>query len=551
VKLVISVNHRGARPLTTHERFTRIACVQLDARLPDFCTQVIMPRYGLPLIGSLLQQAGYEVRVFIEHVAPPDLDWVLGADVILFSALTGAANRTYELARWLRQRTKAPLIIGGEHASSFTDDALDWFDYAVRREGDGLILDLIHALEEHGRAEGLPGISYRAANGQKVHPPPGPVPRELDAVQDLGIIHGYPREDGLRLLLSRRKAKIICVQATRGCPYHCSFCVTPRLFGFSYRFRDVEAVIDDIRRKLPYGREFLFVDNLFALNKAHTLKLLDRMIEEGIGERAEFTCFCRVEIGDNPEMLERMHRAGIRTICLGLESINDQTLQSIDKRQSLEDTVRAIHAIQRAGIHVSGSFLAGAEADTRESLLATVDFVIEHGLRSFFYISLWYYPGDPRSPLIPQREIMTSFDYLTGHFVTHFPALMKPSTLQRTLVDAQRRFWSLSRAARFAARGQAGTALHLAAHRYAFTEVERHQLEYAASLEAIEDGYYDSGERLLMDRILQRELDPIVKRGLESGVVALDTLPGERPGRAEPDLAAIAAGDAREEAHAR
>ena len=514
--------------MRTERRFTRIACVQLDARLPDFCTRVIMPRYGLPVIGSLLQQAGYEVRVFIEHVAAPDLDWVLGADVILFSALTGAANRTYALAEWLRERTKAPLVLGGEHASSFTDDALDWFDYVVRREGDGLILELIHALEEGRSAEGLAGISYRTADGRKVHAPPGPVPRELDAVHDLGLIHGYPREDGLQLLRRRGKVKIICVQATRGCPYHCSFCVTPRLFGFSYRFRDVEAVIADIQGKLPYGREFLFVDNLFALNKAHTHKLLDRMIAEGIGEQAEFTCFCRVEIGKDAPMLEKMYRAGMRTICLGLESISEETLQSIDKRQSLEDTVRAIRAIQQAGIHVSGSFIAGSEADTRKSLLDTVDFVIEHGLRSFFFISQWYYPGDPRAPLVPQRQIMPSFDYLTGHFVTHFPARMKPSTLQRTIVEAQRRFWSLSRAARLAASGQVGTALHIAAHRYAFSDVERHQLEYAAYLESIENGYYDAGERLRMDRILTRELDPIVKRGAESGVVALDTAPGER-----------------------
>lgn len=527
----------------TDKRFTRIACVQLDARLPDFCSRVIMPRYGLPLIGSLLKQAGYEVRVFIEHVAPPDLDWVLGADAILFSALTGAANRTYQLADWLRQRTKAPLIIGGEHASSFTDDALDWFDYAVRREGDGVILELIRALEEGRSVEGLPGISYRAADGRRVHTPPGPVPRELDAVHDLGIIHGYPREDGLRLLLTRRKAKIICVQATRGCPYHCSFCVTPRLFGFSYRFRDIEAVVDDIKRKLPYGREFLFVDNLFALNKARTHKLLDRMIEEGIGERGEFTCFCRVEIGKDPAMLEKMHRAGIRTICLGLESISEDTLQSIDKRQSMEDTLRAIRAIQQAGIHVSGSFIAGSEGDTRKSLLDTVDYVIEHGLHSFFYISLWYYPGDPRSPLVPQRHIMPSFDYLTGHFVTHFPALMKPSTLQRTIVEAQRRFWSLSRAAKSAAGGELGTALHLAAHRYAFHDVERHQLEYAAYLESIEHGYYDADERLRMDRIMSRELDPIVKRCATSGVVALDTAPGQRLARTVGDVVASIEGE--------
>lgn len=498
----------------------RIACIQLESRFPDFCTHVLMPRYGLPVIGSVLSEAGYEVRVFIEQVAPPDLDWVASADLIVFSALTGAANRSYALADRLRSRTTVPFVIGGEHASSFTDDALDHFDYAIRGEGDEAILQLVHALEEGSPVDAVPGLSYRS--GQTTVHNPAAVPHRLDTVHDLSLIHGYPREDGLALLLRRGKVKIICVQATRGCPYLCSFCVTPRLFGFSYRLRGIDAVIADIRNKLQYGHDFLFVDNLFALNRRFTEELLDRMIAEGFGERNVFTCFCRVEIGKDPALLAKMRRAGITTICMGLESINDTTLLGIDKRQSLADTVRAIGAVQAAGIHVSGSFIAGSEEDTRESLLRTADWVVEQGLRSFYYISMWYYAGDPRSPVSPQRQIMPDFDHLTGHFVSHFPARMKPSTLQRTIVDAQRRFWSLSRAAGRAAHGDPGDALHLAAHRFAFHAVEKQQLEYARFLESIEGGYYDAGERLQMDRIATREPDPIVRRAVASGVVQLD-----------------------------
>lgn len=500
---------------------TRIACIQLESRFPDFCTRVLMPRYGLPVIGSLLSKAGYEVRVFIEQAAPPDLDWVASADLILFSALTGAATRTYALADQLRTRTTVPFVIGGEHASSFTEDALDHFDYAIRGEGDEAILQLVHALEEGGPVDAIPGLSYRS--GQTAVHNPAVVPHQIDTVHDLSLIHGYPREDGLALLLKRRKVKVICIQASRGCPYLCSFCVTPRLFGFSYRLRTIDSVMADIRNKLPYGRDFLFVDNLFALNRRFTEELLDRMIAEGIGERNTFTCFCRVEIGKDPALLAKMRRAGITAICLGLESISDTTLRGIDKRQSLADTVRAVRALQEAGIHVSGSFIAGSEGDTRESLLQTADWVIEQGLYSFYYISMWYYAGDPRSPVTPQRQIMPDFDHLTGHFVSHFPARMKPSTLQRTIVDAQRRFWSLSRAAGRAADGDFSGALHLAAHRFAFHSVEKQQLAYAQLLESIEDGYYDADEQLRMDRIATRELDPIVRRAVESGVVTLDS----------------------------
>jgi hypothetical protein len=300
------------------------------------------------------------------------------------------------------------------------------------------------------------------------------------------------------------------------------------LFGYTYRFRDIEAVIDDVRRKLEYGRKFLFVDNLFALNEKRTNALLDRMIEEGFGKRAEFTIFCRVEISDRPDLLEKMYRAGVRTICLGLESINNLTLENINKQQKLTDMVGAIEAIRRAGISPSGSFIAGNDGDTRESLLETAHFAIRAGLNSFYFISLWYYPGDPRCPLIPQRQIVPSFDFCSGHFVTHFPSHMRPSTLQRTIVDAQRIFWDRKRALRLAAHGKFKSAFHVLTHRIAFNPVEKHQLAYANYLESIEQGYYADDGRLIMSRIQKREPDPIVKRAMVAGEVKLDSAKDRR-----------------------
>jgi anaerobic magnesium-protoporphyrin IX monomethyl ester cyclase len=526
-------------------RFKRIACVQLEPRYPDFCSRVIMPRYGLPVIGALLQREGYEVKVFIEHIGPVDREWILGADVILLSALTGAATRTYEFADWLRRHTDAPIVLGGEHGSSFANDSLEWVDYVVRREGDATIVELLHALEEGRPASEIAGISYMR-DGEVVHNDPGEVPDNINVTHDLDIIHGYPKEDGLRLMLKRGMAKLICVQATRGCPYRCSFCVAPRLFGYTYRFRDIEVVIDDVRRKLAYGRNFLFVDNLFALNERRTNALLDRMIEEGFGKRAAFTIFCRVEISEQPEMLEKMYRAGVRTICLGLESINNLTLEGINKQQKLSDMVAAITAIRRAGICPSGSFIAGNDGDTRESLLDTARFAISSDLNSFYFISLWYYPGDPRCPLIPQRQIVPSYDYCTGHFVTHFPSHMRPSTLQRTIVDAQRIFWNRKRALKLALRGEFADAMHLFTHRVAFNAVERHQLAHANYLESIEQGYYDQDERLIMSRIRKREPDPIVKRARAAGEVKLDSAKDrrsaiQRNAEVEQALAAAAA----------
>ncbi len=504
--------------------YKKIACVQYESKMPDFCNMVIMPRYGLPVIGSILDQAGYEVKVFIEHIAEPDKDWIVHADVLLVSSFTGAANRAFEFVDWIRgQKSTMPIILGGEHGSSFAEESLDRVDYVIRGEGDSSILELLQALKKDLPLQNISGLSYRS-NGNIQHNPISKAPENIHVVHDLSLIHEYPVEDGFRLFLKRRRVKLICVQATRGCPFRCNFCVAPRLFGYSYRHRNVDAIIEDIRTKLRYGRRFLFTDNLFAIDRKKTNILLDRMIAEGFGETTQFTSFCRVDIYKSPDILDKMYRAGFRYICLGLESIDDEVLHNIDKRQTRQTIIQAVSIIREAGIHVSSSFIAGNEHDTAETPLKIVDFAIEHDINSLHFISLWYYPGDPDCPFPLERMIIPSFDYCTGSFVTHFPMRMRPSTLQRSIVKAQRRFWSLGRAAKCLVSGNLKRALHLASHRYAYTPVEEKQLEYANHLETIEHGYYDSHESLRLDRISTRPLNPIVARASETGLVKFDSV---------------------------
>ncbi len=171
-------------------KIKRVACVQQESRLPDFCNMVIMPRYGLPVIGALLDQAGYEVKVFIEHVAPPDRDWILGADALLLSCLTGAASRTYEFANWVRARKQMPIVLGGEHGSSFPDEALEWVDYVIRGEGDESIMELFKALEEELPVNKISGLCYWH-DGTKIYNPMKEAPANIDVVHDLSLIHGY------------------------------------------------------------------------------------------------------------------------------------------------------------------------------------------------------------------------------------------------------------------------------------------------------------------------------------------------------------------------
>ena len=102
----------------------KITCIQLGGEFPDLCSRLVMPDYGLPLIGTILSEAGYDVTVYIEHIKPPEWDRIAKSDLICFSTLNGAAGKTYRLAKEIRSRLGIPTIIGGVHASYFPESCL-------------------------------------------------------------------------------------------------------------------------------------------------------------------------------------------------------------------------------------------------------------------------------------------------------------------------------------------------------------------------------------------------------------------------------------------
>ena len=46
----------------------KITCIQLGGEFPDFCHRLVMPDYGLPVIGTILAEAGYDVTVYVEPI---------------------------------------------------------------------------------------------------------------------------------------------------------------------------------------------------------------------------------------------------------------------------------------------------------------------------------------------------------------------------------------------------------------------------------------------------------------------------------------------------
>jgi len=489
----------------------KITLIQLDSATPTLVNHVLMPRFGLPLIATILRDEGYDVVLHIEYISG-NIPWerILESDAVCFSSFSSAARLTHELADRIRAKTDIPLIIGGTHATHFAASALEHFDYVVRAEGDETIVRLLDALFNKTEApENISGLSYRI--GRRVYHNPGPPQvQELSKFSDYSLIKGY--DIPLYKVYLRGYTRIIPIQFSRGCHFKCKFCVVKTMFGPGYRVRDVEAMIKELKDKRKYGRHFMFVDNHFAGNREATKKLLRRIIEEKIN--CKYFCMVRIDITKDDELLNLMQRAGVNELFFGFESINDDTLKAFDKRQTRADIVKAVNKVYDHGMRIYGSFVIGGEDDGPKDVKEIVDFAIENDFLNLGMFPILNYPGvEPDCELIPESRILVpSWDYMTGNFVTYFPKRMKPSTLQREVLEGYRRFYSVFRAFKYLLRLRPRQAAHLLVL-WLFTHrpLQKHMERYIPYLEKVEKGFYDENDNLIESRLEKGTIKSIWK----------------------------------------
>lgn len=487
----------------------RITCIQMSSEFPDFTHRLVMPDYGLPVIGTVLHEAGYDVTMYVENIKAPEWERIAESDLVCFSSLNGGADKLYALADRIKRELDVPIAMGGTHASYYPDTALEHVDYVVFGEGDETILDLVAALSSGTDVSKVDGIGYRE-HGRTVRTKARPGPERFETVPNFDLIEGYPTMGALDMI-RQRKRPLLTAQTSRGCQFKCTFCIVNTMFESGYRKRDVESVIRDLRDKRRYSRDMLLVDNDFAAMRPYTKKLLQRIIEEDLGY--DMVVFSRIEVVKDDEILELMRQAGITHIYQGYESVQPDTLDAYDKHQTVEKIVAAIQKLHSYDFHILGSFVVGADTDTPESLARTVDFVREQDLTYAYFFPIWgHYPEQMNGyrTITPwYRSIFRGWPWCDGNHVTHYPTNLPPSKLQQFIVDAYKSLYSPREVMRAMRRRNYSAARGKAAHWYSWRELEAGMQEHVSFLEELEEGLYDAEGRLREDVLIARvEDDP-------------------------------------------
>ncbi len=166
--------------------------------------------------------------------------------------------------------------------------------------------------------------------------------------------------------------------AGRGCPFECSFCTIINVQGRKSRWRSADDIEALIRANLEQGvRQFFITDDDFARNR-NWEPIIDRCIKLREEEGHHISLLIQVDVLCHkiPRFIEKCARAGVRTVFIGLENINPETLMSVKKRQNkILEYRRMIQEWQSYGCMTIAGYILGFPNDTPESIARDIEVI--------------------------------------------------------------------------------------------------------------------------------------------------------------------------------
>jgi anaerobic magnesium-protoporphyrin IX monomethyl ester cyclase len=445
-----------------------------------------LPRLGLPVLGTILKEKGYEVKIYVEDISPIDWGEVFSADLILISTISSTTPGAYTIAKNIKEnfskrKKDIKIVMGGAHVSFLPEEALqNGADFVIRTEGEKALGELVDWLENDGSKEKLSsilGLSYKI-DEEIFHNPPQTVLPDLDSLPqtDLSLIQGW------------NKPEIIPITTSRGCPFPCTFCSVIKMFGRKYRFRSSDKVIAELEmyyRKYPHAYIFFYDDN-FTADRNRTKKLLREMLHRGI--TPPWTAQARLEVANDSELLELMHKTNCQHLYIGLESVNPETLKEYKKFQNAEDIEKAVKTLHHHKIKVHGMFVLGAEADDRETVKQTVKSAIKWKIDTLQISVLVPLPGTELYYKLKEENRITNFDWTKydGHHVVFRPKKITPLELQiGVMLKAMPKFYSLWQAAKLALKFKWGNLRFRLYGYWMCLKWKAHNMGYIEQLKAV------------------------------------------------------------------
>jgi radical SAM superfamily enzyme YgiQ (UPF0313 family) len=342
-----------------------------------------------------------EVTIQDEGVEPLDLSF--SADLVGMTAITGTALRTYEIADQLRARGHT-VVLGGVHPTLLPDEAAEHADAVVTGYAERAWPELLRDF-----AAGDLRPRYHHHTG-----------RELSGLP-------IARRD---LLRKKGYATVNSIEATRGCPHKCEFCVVPTAWHGVYAHRPMDEVIAEL--KTFEGRHAVFID-LSPVEDVDYAKALYRAM---IPLRIRWLGLATTRLAEDLELLDLAAASGCKGVLIGFESVNQNTLNGTRKHFHAADRYgQYVRRLHDHGIGIQACFVYGFDDEDESIFERTVEFVDRTKIDLPRYAVATPFPGTPLYRRLNEqgRLLHRNWSLYDVEHVVFEPRHMTPERLQAGL----------------------------------------------------------------------------------------------------------------------
>ncbi|MEE9904155.1 MAG: B12-binding domain-containing radical SAM protein [Chlorobium sp.] len=358
----------------------------------------------------------FDVTLLDERIGDRIPDDFSAYDVVAITSRTLNATRAYRIADNALARNKI-VLLGGVHPTMLGDEAAEHCTSVIYGEVESVWNELARDI-----LQGTMKPLYRAND-----------------LFPMTAMRGPDFSYALNSANAGRYSSRIPVLATKGCPVGCNFCTTPTVYGKSYRYRQIDLVLEEMQyhqeRLGKKNATFSFMDDNISFRPQYFTELLEGMSRIGVRWNANIS----MNFLHKPEVAEIAGRSGCDLMSIGFESLNPDILKSMNKGANrLQNYSTVVGNLHRNGIAIQGYFMFGFDDDSEKSFQATYDFIMDNRIEFPVFSLVTPFPGTPYYEEMKPRIRHFDWDkYDTYHFMFE-PKKMQGEKLLENFVKLQK-----------------------------------------------------------------------------------------------------------------
>lgn len=379
------------------------------------------PPLGLAYIAAALENEGHSINVVDASATSVEKKEVFLSSIYLFGLNSSEIINEIKdepdficialmfTNNWLHDRElikeikkKFPnsiLIAGGEHATAAPELCLNQspLDFVVLGEGEETICELIKTVENCLDPNLVDGIAFKR-NKEIFHSKRRKRIKEISTIK-WPAWHLFPLESYFDNKMSHGvyRGRTLPVMATRGCPYDCTFCSSPQMWGRNYSMRPPSDFVDELEfLHHKYGvTNFDLFDLTAIIVKSWILEMCKEINKRGLKITFQLPSGTRAEAIDY-EVACALKKSGCSNITYAPESGSENVLKIVKKKVKIKKMLASIKHSNSAGINIHLNMIVGFPTDRHSDVLKTIYFLVKcswYGANDMAMAVFTPYPG--------------------------------------------------------------------------------------------------------------------------------------------------------------